>query len=216
MVQDKIRLKFYKKGRMKYISHLDLIRTMTGALGRAGIPVYYSEGFNPHPKMVFALTLPLGCESECEYLDIKLLCAMDERILLEKLNEQFPPDMQFIGAYPQKKDFMSISNAEYEFRLYNKQLDKRCLRELMNGEIIITKKTKKGFVEADISPNILSYDIKDGQDCAVMNAKLSAKPDSYANPVHLVNGLSRKSGVEIDDYDIIRLCVYDDKGEIFE
>ena len=80
MVQDKIRLEFYKKGRMKYISHLDLIRTMTGALGRSEIPVYYSEGFNPHPKMVFALPLSVGCESICEYLDIKLLEAMTKMI----------------------------------------------------------------------------------------------------------------------------------------
>ncbi len=216
MVQDKIRLEFYKKGRMKYISHLDLIRTMTGALGRAEIPVYYSEGFNPHPKMVFALPLSVGCESVCEYLDIKLLKAMDENDLLSSLNEQFPDDMQFTRAYARVKDFSTIASSKYEIRLYNKELTEEMLKKLFVGEIMITKKTKKGFTDVDITPNIISYDITAEDDCLLINTILCARPDSYANPVHLVNGLSAKSGLELDDYDIMRLCVYDDKGEVFE
>ena len=88
MISGKTRLKFYKIGKLKFISHLDLQRTMKGALGRANVPLKYSEGFNPHPKMVFSLPLPVGAESRCEYLDIILNEPCDERELQERINTQ--------------------------------------------------------------------------------------------------------------------------------
>ena len=93
MLEGKIRLKFYKRGKLKFISHLDLVRTLKGALLRAEIPIYYTEGFNPHPKMVFALPLPLGEESVCEYLDIKLVEPMDAEALLAAVNAQLTSEM---------------------------------------------------------------------------------------------------------------------------
>ena len=67
-----LRVRFHKTGRAQYISHLDLGRTMRTAINRAEIPVKYSEGFNPHPKMSFALTLSVGTESVCEFMELKL------------------------------------------------------------------------------------------------------------------------------------------------
>ena len=67
-----IRIKFLKTGSLQYISHLDLHRLINRALVRAGIPIWYTKGFNPHAKMVFALPLPVGVESVCEYLDVKI------------------------------------------------------------------------------------------------------------------------------------------------
>ena len=67
-----IRVKFRKVGDLQYISHLDLQRTFSRVLVRAGLPLWYTQGFNPHIKMVFGLPLPVGCESECEFLDLRL------------------------------------------------------------------------------------------------------------------------------------------------
>ena len=68
----KVRIKFSKVGDLMFISHLDLARTMQKIILRSGIDIWYSEGFNPQPKMVFALPLPTGAESVCELLDITL------------------------------------------------------------------------------------------------------------------------------------------------
>ena len=65
-----IRFEFTKKDGLKYISHLDLQRAVSRIIKRSGIPIRYTEGFNPHQKMVFALPLSVGSESECELLDI--------------------------------------------------------------------------------------------------------------------------------------------------
>ena len=69
-----VRLKFCKVGTLQYISHLDLQRTFNRIIVRACIPVWYTQGFNPHIKLVFSTPLSVGSESICEYLDIKLGC----------------------------------------------------------------------------------------------------------------------------------------------
>ena len=72
MVQQKtLRVRFEKTGKLQYISHLDLLRTMQSALRRAKVDMVYSEGFNPHMKINFALPLSIGIESVCEFMDIK-------------------------------------------------------------------------------------------------------------------------------------------------
>ena len=67
-----VRTVFEKKGRAKYISHLDLNRFMMRAFRRSGLPIWYTEGFNPHPYATFALALSLGFESEYEIMDFSL------------------------------------------------------------------------------------------------------------------------------------------------
>ena len=67
-----VRVFFKKTGRMKFISHLDLQRFMIRMIRRSGIPVWYSEGFNPHPYITFALPLSLGFESTYDVMDMRL------------------------------------------------------------------------------------------------------------------------------------------------
>ncbi len=62
-----IRLKFKKTGNLQYISHLDLVRTMHKVIVRADLPLWYTEGFNPKPKMIFAAPLSIGTESLSEF-----------------------------------------------------------------------------------------------------------------------------------------------------
>jgi radical SAM-linked protein len=67
-----VRVKFKKVGNLQYISHLDLVRTMHKVIVRARLPLWYTEGFNPKPKMIFAAPLSIGTESVCEFVDIRL------------------------------------------------------------------------------------------------------------------------------------------------
>ena len=85
-----IRMKFLKDEEVKYISHLDLMRTFQRAMRRAKIPMVYSAGFNPHPEMSFAQALSLGIASVGEYLDIKTKDNINIRELKDKLNNVLP------------------------------------------------------------------------------------------------------------------------------
>jgi radical SAM-linked protein len=85
---------FTKKGRMKYISHLDLMRLFQRALRRAEMPLKMSEGFSPHPKLSIKRALKLGIESENEEASIILLQQVPSEEFLKKLQQQLPEGIE--------------------------------------------------------------------------------------------------------------------------
>ena len=111
----KVRIKFSKVGDLMYISHLDLARTMQRIILRSGIDIWYSEGFNPQPKMVFAVPLPTGVESNCELLDIKLNSYMSNEEIKNRLNDNLPEQMRVLEVYNPEVKFKEIS---YEADIY--------------------------------------------------------------------------------------------------
>ena len=94
-----MRVKFFKRGKLQYISHLDLVRTMMKIIVRAKLPLWYTEGFNPKPKMVFAAPLSIGTESMTEFMDLRLIERMSEEEALLRLNRNMTDEMQAIEAY---------------------------------------------------------------------------------------------------------------------
>ena len=87
---DRIRVRYAKKGRMIFLSHLELITLFTRAVKRAGIPVRFSQGFHPHPKFSFATALSVGVESAAEYLDIEIDTGFGAERLMTGLNQVLP------------------------------------------------------------------------------------------------------------------------------
>ena len=103
-MSDKLRLRFEKTGRAVYISHLDLMHTMQRAFNRAGLPLKYSEGFNPHPQIAIALPLSVGTGSLCEIMDFKLKGEANLQELPERLTAVMPEGIRVLEAYePQRK-----------------------------------------------------------------------------------------------------------------
>ena len=89
-------IKYTKEERVKYISHLDFLRLVQRAIRRADIPVAYSQGFNPHPRLSFASALAVGVTSEGEYLDIFLRDDMDPELLCNRMNQKLPLGIRFV------------------------------------------------------------------------------------------------------------------------
>jgi radical SAM-linked protein len=92
----RLRLKFSRGEEIKYISHLDLMRCWERALRRAEIPLAYSEGFTPHPRISLAAPLPLGVTSEAELMDITLKKSLSPYFLIQTLRKQLPPGMDIL------------------------------------------------------------------------------------------------------------------------
>ncbi|MDD5131385.1 MAG: TIGR03960 family B12-binding radical SAM protein [bacterium] len=92
----KIRVKFSKKGEAKYISHLELMVMFNRALRRARIPMAYSQGFNPHPKMSFGPPLAVGFESEAELVDIELTIYSELSTMIKNLSREMPPGIDLM------------------------------------------------------------------------------------------------------------------------
>ena len=106
----KIRLQYEKNGEVRFISHLDTIRMFSRALRRAKIPVVYSQGFHPHPKIASGPPLAVGYTSEAEFMDIEILQQIPKDFK-ERLNAQVPKGFQIIHAFPIMNKLPSLSSA---------------------------------------------------------------------------------------------------------
>lgn len=94
----RIRAQLHKGPEARFISHLDLLRSIERALRRTGLPVAYSEGFNPHPKITFASALPLGATSDAEYVDVVFSQPILPHEYQVALSEQLPLGLRVIEA----------------------------------------------------------------------------------------------------------------------
>lgn len=96
----RIRITFTKQGALRYTGHLDLHKVWERAARRAELPLAYSQGFHPQPKMNMAAALPLGFSSRCEVLDMKLERAVPLDDLPTRINATLPPGLQVVNVEP--------------------------------------------------------------------------------------------------------------------
>ena len=119
-----IRVFYKKRGRIKYISHLDMNRCMQRALVRTGLPCWHTEGFNPHLYLTFALPLSLGYESDCEIMDFRLTEEIDLGEVQNRLNAVLPEGLEVYRVALKGEKFDKIVSADYTVELYE-----MCIRD---------------------------------------------------------------------------------------
>ncbi|WP_433871772.1 TIGR03936 family radical SAM-associated protein [Saccharopolyspora sp. CA-218241] len=94
----KVRLRYAKRGRLRFTSHRDVARSFERALRRAGVPMAYSQGFSPHPKVSWAGASPTGAASEAEYVELQLVERLDPEVLRGELDAALPPGIDLLAA----------------------------------------------------------------------------------------------------------------------
>ena len=212
-----LRIKFNKVGDLQYISHLDLVRTMQKALKRAGLDVWYTEGFNPKPKMVFGPPLSIGVESECEFLDVRLLNKPNVEDIKERLDKALPYELSAIDVYEQSTSLSEIEWLSYEITVETKissfELCKKLSAFFEKNEINIVKKSKRGEVLVNIRPLIKSVDIEQYQNGAKISCILASSSQSFLNPEHLIRAIKAYTDVFTENlltesYTVLRKCAY--------
>ena len=217
---DKYRMLFSKTGRAVYISHLDLMRTITRAFMRAECKLKYSEGFNPHPNISIALPLSVGCESVCEIMDFKMREDMPCEEIKNRLETQFPEGIAVIDVYESERKvkeikWLSISGVlEYDERDAATMAGK--LNEFYAAEsIVITKKTKRGMGESDIRPAIRDISFaQSGRDVS-MRALISAQEPTL-NPELITDALRQLAPDIAPDFaKFRRLEIFDENMQVF-
>ena len=213
-----IRFRFYKRGSLQYISHLDLVRTMNKIVVRAGLPLWYTEGFNPKPKMIFAAPLSIGTESDCELLDVRLSEPIDPSEAMERMNRNMTDEMQVTEAYYPEKPFTDLAWIAYAITLRTRfscpELAE-AITEFLNGEsITVLKKTKSGERDVDIRPGIRLCNAVYLGDEIKLAAVLSGNQSSFLNPELLIRAIRERFAIILGDdplnerYSIERLETY--------
>lgn len=190
---NKYRLLFSKTGRAVYISHLDLMRTITRAFLRAGIRLKYSEGFNPHPGISIALPLSVGCESVCEIMDFTLAEDMSADEVFEALVPRLPEGIEAISVSEPARKVKEIKWLKVSgiFEYDDGNAADKCsrLKEFFSHDsIVISKKTKRGIADSDIKPAIKEISFSCGGDNVLLNAVISAQEPTL-NPELLADAL---------------------------
>lgn len=207
-----VRVFYRKKGRMKFISHLDMNRFMSRLITRAKIPVWYTEGFNQHLYMNFAVPLSLGFEGLYEILEIRLI---DDNFTCEDcltaLKNAATPDIEFFAVKESQLHMKEIGYAEFELKFDS--VPSGIEDFLKQDSIICLKKGKKGKMkEVDIIPKIRSFSI-DGN---ILKLCLVAGSEDNLNPSLVISTFFEKSGTEPVSYSVTRTAILDKNGNLFE
>ena len=194
---------------MKFVSHLDMNRLMTRVIRKAGLPVWYTEGFNRHIYINYAVPLSLGFEGVYEIMDIRLTDdAFSFEETLGRLNAAAPEGIEFLRAEEPVLPTVDIAFAEYELvfdpedaPLYDK------LKEFLSKEsVICQKKDKKGRIkEFDIIPKIKSAEFTGDKALLV----LSAGNEGNLNPSLVLSAFFEQTDTSPVFCKVKRLMLFD-------
>ncbi len=192
-------IKFTKESSIKFISHLDLMRTIQRVIRRADLPMEYSKGFNPHMAMSIAQPLSVGVYSDAEYMDIVLVEELSEEEVINRLNEKTASGIKFLNAKKvvnvegQKKVPQSmalVDAARFTIKMICK--DANIVEEKMKAlekesQWTTIKKSKKGEKEVNIKTMIKEMKYWINNDELIINIVVSSGSREHLSPDLVAN-----------------------------
>ncbi|RJQ32939.1 MAG: DUF2344 domain-containing protein [Peptococcaceae bacterium] len=196
MAMPAYRIQYSKKGPARYVAHLDLIRVFERAARRAGLPLAFTSGFSPHPKISFAVPLAVGMDSEAEYVDLELSDPLLPLEVAKKLSASLPAGIAIgeVRAAPEDRPALMtmVDRAIYRVEsrlsgsLTNRELESAVGDFLAQPEVFVERKTKSGQrKEYDIRPGIfaMSGTVKDDIIFLEMELKAGSSGNIRVNEV---------------------------------
>ena len=196
----KVRIKFQKKGAIRFIGHLDVMRYFQKAMRRAEIDIAYTSGFSPHQIMTFAAPLGVGLESNGEYMDIECNSVTDSADMAERLNKVGVEGLKVLDVklLPDHAGnaMASVAAASYTIRFREGREPVIDLEECVSSflkkkEVFITKETKTGIHEVNIRPGI--YRMACPED-GIIYMMVDASSAGNLKPVKIMEALLAENG----------------------
>jgi len=207
------RIKFEKTGVAKYISHLDLNRLFSRSFARAGVEIAHSEGFNPHPKIVFASAISLGIESFCEFVDVKIIVGHDAPGVPEISQDIFPQGINIREVYEPSNEFKNIDRTKFELFLNPDGFSGEDLEKLFQSDVFVEK--KPGVI-INLKDYIESFSVSSETENEYIKITVTVKTNQemFLNPENIIKAI--KSKYPLDDYFIRKIEIYDKNNEVFK
>ena len=218
-----VRLFYSKTGSAKYISHLDTMRAFQRAFRRCrDLDFWYTEGFNPHLYLTFALPLSLGYESGAETVDFRLASHVPYREVVERLNAVLPAGFK---AYKAAKPVMNakvIRFADYNISFTADGIDPEVVlaewyRCFTRESVTVKKVTKRGAEDVDLKAGekIKLSKLKQFENRFCFKARLVSGVELNINPNLVLQAFKEFCEIEPQDVEIKRVAVYNGKMEEF-
>ncbi|MEV5407223.1 TIGR03936 family radical SAM-associated protein [Thermopolyspora sp. NPDC052614] len=216
MVQ-RLRVRYAKRGRLRFTSHRDISRAVERAVRRAGIPVAFSAGFTPHPKISYAGAAPTGVASEAEYLEIGVTRPCDPRALRDDLDASLPPGIDVLDVVEAHGGSLAdrLEGSEWEVRLPGADpvaVTRAAERFLAAGSVEVERMTKKGLRRFNAREAVLTLAVAGGtgeaagqeqaRPCAILRMVVrhltpAVRPDDVLTGLRLVAGFAPPSPPEV-------------------
>ncbi len=161
-----LRLRFSKTGKIRFVGHRDMARIFERSMRSAGIPVAYTEGFSPRPKVAFGLALAVGYESDNEYLDVFISESVDLDATATALARALPHgiDLQEIGLMERRGTSLMelVTSCEWDITL--RTADEAAVAASVDAliaadRVVITRERKGKPVDDNIRPDLLSLKV---------------------------------------------------------
>lgn len=204
-----VRLEYSIGPETRYLSHLDFLRLFTRAIRRAGLPIAYSQGFNPHPKLAFGPPVAVGITSSYEYMDLELETEFCLDELVEKLSQALPRGINIIQAKEIKEQVTSlmagIERANFEVKVpladANTEIDWPDIfsRFLERPSIIITRQTKKGPKPKEIRLGIFNLKADQVDGLVVFRLELQVGSQGAVRPNEVIQALIDLEGIPLKE-----------------
>ena len=212
-----VRIFFHKTDRTIYTSHLDLMRAMSRALSRSGLPIWYTQGFHPHIYLTFALPLALGVTGLYESMDIRLNEDIPNEEILRSLNMALPEGLRAVSVGEPVMEPKAIMWADYRIFLRCEVLEGRQALEAFSAlaEVPTQKRSKKGIKTVDIKPMFEILSINDEQNGLMVTLRCRAGVEVNLNPTLVLEALSEATGFRAHHTQIARFAVWDETLQAF-
>ncbi|ATW25486.1 TIGR03936 family radical SAM-associated protein [Candidatus Formimonas warabiya] len=191
---------FEVTGRIRFLSHLDLLKVLERALRRADLPVAFSQGFNPHPKIAFGSARAVGLASECEYFDVELDRYVPPADFRQRLQEQCPCGLvikETREISPASPPLMAVINcASYRvmvqspFPFTQEELDQKMDRLFDKKEIVVERVSPKGRKTYDIRPGIFSLTAQALPEGALFHMDVAVGNEGNVRPGEVITALA--------------------------
>ena len=214
----KYRISYSQGDEVKYISHLDFLRTVNRVFARSKLPLKFSNGFNPHTIMTIGLPLSVGTTSVCDVLDIELTEPMNTVYMKDILNANCPRGIRILGIKDAEglKPLFNIDSAVYTACFdSDRQID--IDKFIAEDIIMIEKKSKRGMKEVNIKDFVRSMEIVDS-DSTMYSIKMHLNAGNFSNikPELVLSTLADYCGAHFCNIAINREKIFFDDGtEVF-
>ena len=202
-----VRVWFKKMGMSRYVSHLDLMRAMTRSVRRANVPLWYTEGYNPHPYLTFALPLSLGMESLYESMDMRIEGESTNEEIFGLLKGAMPPGIEIVSVEDPVDDPKTIAFGEFDllFDCDDVNALTSVIEDMLSkDELVVQKLGKQGRKKVLKDINLLEF-LKESKLSASGNrVKLTvvfpAGSTTNINPTLLSDEIVKQSGGDVASF----------------
>lgn len=204
-----VRLWLSKQGRIKFVSHLDMFRTLQRAVRRADIPLWYTEGFNPHPYISFLLALSLTVEGRREPVDIRIVEEIENDEIKRRLNAVFPEGLRVEEVSAPVHKPAEIAFGDYAVTLDKAEITAEELAAALESGALVCEKTgkkngRKVTKTVGVSEHIKRYAIEETPENVLLRVTLPAGSTFNLNPLQLLEGVSGYLGRTVTAENAVR------------